>query len=758
MRATRLLACVGASLVFIMGFGMMNLFWLNSSASAQQLPGLYDFYSATWGDGIFLPVATAALIVILSRVDGAGQPVPRPLIFSLAGAGVLIGSVVQVMWLLDPAPRLNWTLPEPHRFTLAGWYHAAFFAGVSSVFLVLLGVLLYRLTRRRRSTSPKSGSLHGAPLTTFVLAEVGFATLVVRDGIDSPFTFAQLATWGAVASAAIGVFVLIIIVARDSALGVLFRVPAILIWVSTIIIATYLPWHYRIAIFGVVALGVCVALVLGREAQSLTWATGIQLVAATFVSVTYMSGAINQWPNNITVALIAPIVAMGACALFLLSGFGFKVSWVDLLAAGVHLLIVAAAGLYLTDAGIVANPIVLTTALALASFLQVTVTRQLTDHRFQRLVEAESVADKTETMEAAGAATTAESERARHAVASVKREVWTWMVGTYFAAVVAVLTLTRGAVVSKGFQPGGESEWLSLIVLLFGAGFVCLLAGTTALLARYLPQSKRRQLWVFLPAILGTAAWVWLIISIQAVPHRFYYAPWACAAAIVMGLVTYESIISNVSRLNRETPTPVLYVTAVGLGMLSAVNSYWLLAGVASGPGIPETQLRALGAVVIVVVVQLTILMCVGYAAQAGLKKLRTRYTTSFNLFQDGILFLGLTFVFGFVPLFVYRHLEPLTMQRSLEIAFALGPTLTFAGGLMVMTLMNNREHLRRKEEIADATEDYDGMPIAALKSHIRFQNRMAITLAAITLVGLANAMQNIKELREIIFHGDIYR
>jgi hypothetical protein len=551
----------------------------------------------------------------------------------------------------------------------------------------------------------------------------------------------------------IGVFASIAIMARESLPRMLSRVPAVLVWVSAVVAATYLPGHHRFVIFGVVALGVCVALVLGRSGQKLTWTTGSQTLAATFVCATYISWAIHQWPNNLPVVLAASIVAMGACALFLLSGFGYPVSWVDALAAGVHLLVVAAVGLYLIDAGGVADPIVLTAALAIASFLQVTVTRQLTDHHFQPLIDAEKAADEAEAKAAGGAATAQEVAEACNAVGPVKREVWTWVIGVYLATIVAVLTLTRGAVVSKGFHPGGESEWLSLTQLLVGAGVVCALAVATAVLAKWPRRPARPQPWIFLPVILGIAGWIALITSAQAVSHRFYYAPWACAAGVLMGLVTWESVLSNVSRLNGEKESkPLVHVTAIGLGVLSAINTYWLLAGVAGGPGTPETQLRALGAVLIVLGVQLTVLVCVGYAAQAGLAKLRTRHATPFNLFQDGVLFLAMIFAFGFVPLFVYRHLEPLSMQRAVEIAFALGPTLTFAGGVLVMTLKNNRNHLKHKADIADATRDYDGIPIVPLTSHIRFQNRMAVVLAAITLVGLANAVQDIKELRDLVF------
>jgi hypothetical protein len=219
-----------------------------------------------------------------------------------------------------------------------------------------------------------------------------------------------------------------------------------------------------------------------------------------------------------------------------------------------------------------------------------------------------------------------------------------------------------------------------------------------------------------------------------------------------MGAVTYESVLSNVSRLNREKePSRPIYFTAGVLGLLSGINTYWLLSGVASDTRVAGSLLWAVLAVVIVACVQLAVLVCVGVAAQACLTKVHTRHATPFNLFQDGALFLGLILAFTFVPLYVYRHLEPLNLHRFWEISFALGPTLTFVGGLMMMALRNNREHLYRKARGAAATANYDGMPIAALRTHIQFQNWMAIIIAAFTVVGLANAVQDIKELRSTL-------
>lgn len=65
----------------------------------------------------------------------------------LAGAfGGALGLASQALWLAAGHPRPNWTLPRPHRFTAAGWYHAAFVTLMCAVTAALLAVALNRIT------------------------------------------------------------------------------------------------------------------------------------------------------------------------------------------------------------------------------------------------------------------------------------------------------------------------------------------------------------------------------------------------------------------------------------------------------------------------------------------------------------------------------------------------------------------------------------------------------------------------------------
>ena len=54
----------GALLVFLLGFGMMFLLW-KVIGNPNDLPGLFYYRAATFGDGICLPILVGSGIVFL---------------------------------------------------------------------------------------------------------------------------------------------------------------------------------------------------------------------------------------------------------------------------------------------------------------------------------------------------------------------------------------------------------------------------------------------------------------------------------------------------------------------------------------------------------------------------------------------------------------------------------------------------------------------------------------------------------------------
>jgi hypothetical protein len=172
----------------------MNLFWFTGEHDPQLL-GLYDFKSATWGDGIILPL----LAYFLVRLGSWHKPLERRrerlavgVVAALCGLG---GALTQIEWLRDPQTVLNWTIPAPGQFNAAGWYHAAFLCGASALFGALFAQAFMRLWKVRASgvglsrTSEAAWALMLLPFFPVLLA-IDFVTA----GTD-PVDFFRSTAW-----------------------------------------------------------------------------------------------------------------------------------------------------------------------------------------------------------------------------------------------------------------------------------------------------------------------------------------------------------------------------------------------------------------------------------------------------------------------------------------------------------------------------------------------------------------------------------
>ena len=141
----------GAGLaVFLLGFGVMNLFW-HFDVKDPALLGLYSYRAATIGDGLCLPCITASAVFYLLSHPSVNRR-ERKLSWIIGVVFGLLGAAVQASWLISDTTGLNWTIPRQHYFNMAGWYHALFFAGM----LFLTGVLMARIwfVRREGSSGP----------------------------------------------------------------------------------------------------------------------------------------------------------------------------------------------------------------------------------------------------------------------------------------------------------------------------------------------------------------------------------------------------------------------------------------------------------------------------------------------------------------------------------------------------------------------------------------------------------------------------
>lgn len=143
------------------------------------MPGPFAFASVTWGDSLALPAMTAFLTYAVRTLP----PARADRVFAAVTAvlGGVAGALSQALWLADDHPRPNWTLPRPHHFTAAGWYHAAYVMVFGAVTAALLGLALNRAAR--------AATLPGrvvAALAATVACGLAFAALLAADAGTTP--------------------------------------------------------------------------------------------------------------------------------------------------------------------------------------------------------------------------------------------------------------------------------------------------------------------------------------------------------------------------------------------------------------------------------------------------------------------------------------------------------------------------------------------------------------------------------------------
>lgn len=122
------LGAVSAIMVFLFGFMTMLILysiWRNANPSSL-LPGLFYYKAAAIGDPICLPLIIGVLVFHNCSQKSIRSSTGRASIV-LGVIAFIVGVSIQAEWLINDNTGLNWSLPEPHRFNLGGWYHAIFF-------------------------------------------------------------------------------------------------------------------------------------------------------------------------------------------------------------------------------------------------------------------------------------------------------------------------------------------------------------------------------------------------------------------------------------------------------------------------------------------------------------------------------------------------------------------------------------------------------------------------------------------------------
>jgi hypothetical protein len=161
---------------FLAGFSVLWVAWMLNPGPAM-LPSLFDYRSATLGDGLLLPLTGTALVYIIDATPGLRN---RRAVAGAFLAGAAIGAATQVVAFADARPVLNWTMPERRQLTPTGWYHAALLTTLSGCFAAFWFTVIRKLWSVRRSQQANGKIVLFCYLTAGA-SNVAFAGLVMLD-------------------------------------------------------------------------------------------------------------------------------------------------------------------------------------------------------------------------------------------------------------------------------------------------------------------------------------------------------------------------------------------------------------------------------------------------------------------------------------------------------------------------------------------------------------------------------------------------
>jgi hypothetical protein len=771
--------------VVLLGYCALLAFW-RSGSYPSSLPGLFSFRSATWGDGLLLPLLALSLRVLTERlsqrhhVDDARR---CTIVAVAAFAGAALGMAVVLSWILEDHPVLNWTLPKPHSLNAAGVWHAVFLVAASALFMALGADFVLHL--RHADVADVRKSLTSSWACTVLASIAGYAWLGIADATRAD---ASLGGTTSLVVLAVGLCVV---------LAGLLLVPGgmRLEYVNTLVTASLLTLcvltvaaadaHMGALTYAALlsAAGAGAGLAATTDEASHVSAVEALGVCALFGTVTvYVS---TRHTGNLWITMLAPFVATaGAAALRWLRSHVTHMAHQSPftgaygVAAGISSCLLASSvfaawlsqregheyitgGFILTIVGAVLGGV----------FFQYFKTD------FEKLM-------------------TIEGDPARrlpdHVPSPAQRraatKVWLRLASYCTAAFSAILVLTIALAPSLGWRGGnGRIEWHLLGV----AGGVTailtlsLLRPLTVAVAsrahpegdpRNAPQASEFPAWWCAGAGLLVAG-----VATAALVHDRTFNALAVAQCVMMTLFAMESILGNGCWLHMAKLTRASRSAAATVTVAAGLVMYWSLTGLIRPHGRGAVVGRSLLVwICCVAVVFVLAEVATAVVYMAGGRAYQTDYPPVKGAAQDAFLLSILWLTLGWLPQTVLTHVPEHATERWAAVGTILaGFMLTFCPPFL-WALENNDTHVCRQRRLlmpdapapgygptlsdssitrikhlpsriarfAKAVDDDEGVGTTRnqdppafmdrLSGHTAAQNAIALALVAVSVVGAA--------------------
>lgn len=724
------------------GSGVLVVLWFTRGtlwpAPPPGLPGLFDFPSAYVGDVVLLPIAAAMLAAGVRRLPRARRE--RSVVIASGAVAALAAVTVQWLWFADDRPRGNWTLPEPHRFNLAGVWHAAYFIVTATLLTVLAVALAMRLSAAVRGGEHRTAEslLRGSGAAVVLSCLLSYAVLAVGDSLSgTSASRASLVALGLAAAILIGLAVLTL--GRRAGLLVPHMLLAT-IAATAAVLAVDAPWSAeRTQVLGATAaalagIGVAVlSLVPARGLDGDTYATyrpdpGHVPVVATILAV--LSAALWTWAAAAVVAsrwsdvalwVAAYLAAIAACPALIVRAR--RLRWLG--QAADVMVVFAALGLICLVALTVPRWREVSDSAPFSSFL-VALFLSLVLFPILKIRMHAEIRDEQSGPDGSGSFGLVGAARLS-ATATIAMLIIAGVSGA-----VSLIGFTLAAAVDRSYVADRGGARGAVVLLLGGVGVV--LAAWA--LARARSASGRS----WMRAVAPMPALLWLAGIVLVGLHRVDpVTPVAVGGGVLLALWSANTTLNNVGLLRGERPDAVHWSTIGAVAGSAFATGFIAMQGaLAASPSHVYTWFAGIstGAAILAIHGGLTVV--------TGLLVVRsdarhTRHGLAHNLIQDASIITLLYLIALVIPAATLLHLPPDLgfWARLLATFMIVGPFLAYFLTPYQWLLDTNLGHLER--EVSSRAEDPERTrAVLSRERRPLRRNRVLLTAAVAGLHGPA--------------------
>jgi len=754
------------------GFGVLAILWFMRGIwltdPPAHLKGLFAYPSAYLGDSLLIPAAVALTLAGASQLPRTSRD--RMLAAFAAALAGLLAIGTQFLWLIDRNPETNWTFPEPHRFNIAGVWHAMWFVAASATLMFAITLLSCRISAALRGNVRNTAvaMLRSAGPSFALAALFTYAVLATRDSLAS--TFSARSSLLAIGTAAVALLLLATLVLRRS---IVLLAPH---WVLAmgaavaVTMAVSAPWSAeRTQILGeassaLVGIGLMLlSLSPGRElpadsyldyrpnpAQVLLGGTILVVLLPSFWA--YTSAAVVQlrWTDAVLWLLgYSATITIILLVLVRQNRLGWLRQAADVMLVSVAFCTIALAALTVPHWQQAADlgPLVSVLVGAAISMLLFPILKV----RMQLEISDESApADEHGSFGLAGAAKLS-------ATATVGMLLVFGLAGA-----VSLLAFTLAAAIDRVYVADSGAMRQIWPLVATGAALVLI----TTVLVRLRIQWLTEPLRALAPLLaLGWPVALIVVVGIRGTPP---VTAVAIAGGVVLALWSVDTMVNNIGTLRGGGVDGPLWA-ATGAVAVSGFFSGFIAssAALAASSSHVYTWFAGLSAATAILLVNGAMTVAIGHLSSTP-DRGGTRHGMSHNLVQDSILVFMLYTITLVIPATTLLHLPPdLGVWARLIATFAIvGPFLAYFlrpyEWLLELNLQHvSREITTRAEEehvtrtavnsergllrrnvviVRAANGTLDGPPqhrfLRALNAHVRNQSTMSNTLLLISLVG----------------------